>query len=358
MQMTLRWYGSKHDSITLSQIRQIPGVEGVISSLHDIPVGEPWSYEQVMALKEEVEAGGLKLLGIESINIHEDIKIGLPSREQYIDNYKKSLESVGRAGIHMVCYNFMPIFDWTRTELAMELEDGAKVLAYDSNVIDGIDPNDMFQRMEENSGGFILPGWEPNRKEEIKELFVKYQGVTKEKLYENYKYFLDQIIPVCEEYKIKMAVHPDDPAWSVFGLPRIVTDEEALIKIAELHPSNYHGFTLCTGSLGSKPDNDLPKIIRNPKISKRIHFAHLRNIKFEAPGVFHESAHISKEGSLDMYEIVKALQVAGFDGIIRPDHGRMIWDEQARPGYGLYDRAIGANYLYGLWEAIEKGRKI
>ena len=149
MEMTLRWYGSKNDSVTLKQIRQIPGVVGVISALHDIPVGIAWTYEEVKALKDEVEAAGLKLVGIESINVHEDIKLGDPkTRDMYIENYCKSLEAVGKNGIHLVCYNFMPIFDWTRTDLAMPLPDGSNALAYDENVIGNIDPNDMFERME------------------------------------------------------------------------------------------------------------------------------------------------------------------------------------------------------------------
>lgn len=357
MEMTLRWYGTGNDSITLEQIRQIPGVTGVISALHHIPAGEVWPLEEILALKREVEAAGLTLSGIESVNVHEDIKIGLPSREKYLENYRITLENLGKADIHLVCYNFMPIFDWTRTDLAMPLPDGSTALAYDQNIIGGIDPNDMFERMEKESGGFVLPGWEPNRKAEIQALFEKYKGVTAERLMENFKYFLDSIMPVCEEYQIKMAVHPDDPAWSVFGLPRIVTSEAALEQIASLNDSIYNGFTLCTGSLGSNRENDLCRIIRNPKIAPRIHFAHIRNIKFEAEGVFHESAHVSSEGSFDMYEIVKALTETGFDGVIRPDHGRAVWGEQARPGYGLYDRAMGATYLIGLWEAIHKDRE-
>lgn len=356
MNMTLRWFGSKHDSVSLDKIRQIPGVSGVVSALHDIPVGEAWSLEDILKLKKEVEEGGLKLLGIESVNIHEDIKIGLPSREQYIENYKISLENLGKADVHMVCYNFMPIFDWTRTDLAMPLEDGSTALAYDESIIKGLKPEMMFEKMEKESGGFVLPGWEPNRKDEIMGLFEKYKGVTAEKLMQNLKYFLDAIMPVCEKYKIKMAIHPDDPAWSVFGLPRIVTNEKALEEIASLNDSIYNGFTLCTGSLGSNLKNNLPQIIRNPKIGKRIHFAHLRNMKFESEGVFHESSHLSSDGNFDMYEIVKALQDMNFDGVIRPDHGRMIWGEQARPGYGLYDRALGVAYLNGLWEAIKKSR--
>ena len=174
MDMTLRWFGHKHDSVSLDNIRQIPGVTGVVSSLHDIPVGEAWKLPDILKLKKEVEDSGLKLIGIESVNIHEDIKIGLPSREQYIENYKISLENLGKADVHMVCYNFMPIFDWTRTDLAMELPDGSYALAYDENMIKNIKPETMFERMEKESGGFVLPGWEPNRKDEIMDLFRMY----------------------------------------------------------------------------------------------------------------------------------------------------------------------------------------
>lgn len=357
MEMSLRWYGSNNDSVTLEQIRQIPGVSGVISALHDIVVGEAWNLEDILKLKKEVEFSGLKLLGIESVNVHEDIKIGLPTRDRYIANYITSLENLGKADIHLVCYNFMPVFDWTRTDMALPLSDGSTALAYDESVIRDINPETMFERIEKGSSGYVLPGWEPNRKEEIKELFEKYKDVTAEKLMDNLKYFLDAIMPTCEKYQIKMAIHPDDPAWSVFGLPRIVTSEQALEKIAGLNDSIYNGFTLCTGSLGSNLKNQLPEIIRNPRISKRIHFAHVRNIKYEREGFFHESAHLSSDGDLDMYEIMRALNEVGFEGVIRPDHGRMIWGEVARPGYGLYDRALGAVYLNGLWEAIRKNNQ-
>lgn len=356
MRMTLRWFGENEDSVKLQQIRQIPGVEGVISALYHIPAGEVWPLEEILELKESIERKGLELIGIESVNVHEDIKIGLPSRDKYIENYKKTLINLGKSGINLVCYNFMPIFDWTRTELARELADGSSVLSYDENIIRGIKREEMFERIENSSDGFLMPGWEPNRKLEIMELFEKYKDVTKEKLLENYKYFLDAIIPICEEYKIKMGVHPDDPAWDVFGLPRIVTSEKDMERIIELNNSFYNGFTLCTGSLGSNVNNDIPAIISNKKISERIHFAHIRNIKFEGDKIFHESSHLSYDGSLDMYKIVKALIKNGFDGVIRPDHGRMIWDEKARPGYGLYDRALGVAYLNGLWEAILKNK--
>lgn len=354
MKMTLRWFGPGQDSVSLEHIRQIPGVKGVITALHEIPVGEVWSYEQVMERKALIEAAGLELLGIESINVHEDIKLGVPSREQYIENYIKSLEAVGKADIHMVCYNFMPIFDWMRTDLTYMLEDGSNAMAYDDREIIGMTPEKMFARIEENSNGFIMPGWELNRKAEITEQFHKYEGMTADRLRANYKYFLDAIMPTCEKYQIKMAVHPDDPAWNVFGLPRIVTSEEDMLKILDMNTSIYNGFSLCTGSLGSSISNDLPAIIRNPRIVERIHFAHVRNLKFTGDRMFHESAHPSECGTFDMYEIMKALIDGGFDGIIRPDHGRNIWGEVSRPGYGLYDRALGATYLLGLEEAIKK----
>ena len=356
MKMTLRWFGKNEDSVKLEQIRQIPGVKGVISALHHIPAGEVWPLDEIIKLKETVESKGLKLIGIESVNVHEDIKIGLPSRDKYIENYKKTLINLAKAEIDLVCYNFMPIFDWTRTELAKELSDGSKVLSYNEKIINGIKAEEMFERIENSSEGFLIPGWEANRKSEIMSLFEKYKDVTKKVLLSNYKYFLDEIIPICEEYKIKMAVHPDDPAWDVFGLPRIVTCERDMEKIIELNSSVYNGFTLCTGSLGSNKNNDIPSIIKNKKIAERIHFAHIRNIKFEDDRVFHESSHLSCDGSLDMFKIVKSLIDNGFDGVVRPDHGRMIWNEKARPGYGLYDRALGVAYLNGLWEAIIKSR--
>lgn len=355
MKMTLRWFGSEHDSVTLKQIKQIPGVVGVISTLYDVPVGEVWTRQQIKGLKEEIEAQGLELLGIESVNIHDTIKVGSPEREKYIANYIKTLEALGEEGIQLVCYNFMPVFDWTRSDLAKMREDGSTVLSYDQEVIDQLDPDKMFESMDHKSNGYVLPGWEPERMARIKELFEMYKEIDNEKLFENLVYFLKAIMPTCEKYRIKMAIHPDDPAWPVFGLPRIVINKENLIRLTEAvnHPCN--GVTLCTGSLGSNPQNDIPDIIR--ALKGKIHFAHVRNLKHHAPGKFEEAAHLSSDGSMDMYEIMKALYEIEFDGPIRPDHGRAIWDEVSMPGYGLYDRALGATYLNGLWEAIHKENK-
>lgn len=355
MKMTLRWFGTGHDSVTLEQIRQIPGVTGVITTLYDIPAGEVWPMERILELKKEVEESGLKIEGIESVNIHDSIKIGSPDREQYIENYIETLENLGKAGINIVCYNFMPVFDWTRSDLAKEREDGSTVLSYDQDLIDKIDPEKMFAQIDSESNGFVMPGWEPERLEKVKELFEKYKDVDNEKLFNNLVYFLNKIRPVCEKYGIKMAIHPDDPAWPVFNLPRIINNKENILKLLNAVDGEFNGLTLCTGSLGSNPKNDLCDIIRSAK--GRIHFAHVRNIIHLAPGKFDEAAHLSKDGSLDMYEIMKALYEIGFDGPVRPDHGRAIWGEVAMPGYGLYDRALGATYLNGLIEAIEKSSK-
>lgn len=362
MQMTLRWYGSAFDTVTLKQIRQIPGVTGVITTIYDTMPGELWTREKIHALKEEVEAAGLKIAGIESVNIHEDIKLGKPSRDEYISNYIETLRNLGEEDIHMVCYNFMPVFDWTRTELARERADGSTVLAYTKKAVDDLVPEEMFNSISGDMNGTVMPGWEPERMARVKELFEEYKDVTEEDLFNNLKYFLEKIMPVCNEYDIKMAIHPDDPAWSVFGLPRIIINKENIQRMMKMVDDPHNGVTFCAGSYGTNPKNDLPDMIRSLK--GRIHFAHVRNLKFNSidektgePLDFEEAAHLSSDGSFDMYEIVKALYDIGFDGPIRPDHGRMIWDEKAMPGYGLYDRALGATYINGLWEAIAKGDK-
>ena len=355
MEMTMRWFGSKFDSVTLNQIRQVPGVTGVITTLYNTKPGEIWSRDEIRALKNEVEASGLRIAGIESVNIHDSIKAGTPERDGYIQNYISSLEHLGQEGIDMVCYNFMPVFDWTRSDLAKLRSDGSAVLAYDEEIISKIDPDHIFASIDQMSNGFVLPGWEPERMAHIQELFTLFKGVDEEKLLDNLKYFLEKIMPVCEKYGIKMAIHPDDPAWSVYGLPRIVTSKEKLLRLIHAVDRPFNGVTLCTGSLGSNPKNDIVDIIH--ALRGRIHFAHVRNIRYNSPGNFEEAAHLSSDGSLDMFAIMKALYEIGFDGPIRPDHGRAIWGEVSMPGYGLYDRALGCSYLNGLWEAIDKSQK-
>lgn len=356
MEMTLRWYGTGFDTVTLKEIRQIPGVTGVITTLYDTKPGEVWSRERIRALKQEVEAAGLRISGIESVNVHDAIKTGAADRDVYIGRYIETLENLGQEDIHLVCYNFMPVFDWTRTELARLRPDGSTVLAYTQEAVDRLDPETMFSSIAGDMNGTVLPGWEPERMARVKELFAMYRDVDEERLFENLRYFLEQIMPVCRKYDIRMAIHPDDPAWSVFGLPRIMTNKENVLRIMDMVDDPHNGVAFCTGSFGTSRANDLPDMIR--ALKGRIHFAHVRNLKFNSPTDFEEAAHLSSDGSFDMYQIMKALYDTGFSGPIRPDHGRMIWGEEAMPGYGLYDRALGAAYLNGLWEAIEKGEKV
>ena len=268
MKMTLRWYGPGYDSVTLEQIRQIPGVTGVITTLYDIPAGEEWPRERIRELKRIVEEAGLKIEGIESVNIHDAIKIGTPDRDRYIRNYINTLEHLGQEGIDLVCYNFMPVFDWTRTDLAKMRPDGSTVLAYDQKVVDSIDPQTFFNQTNDNSNGFVMPGWEPERLSHVAELFEAYKDVDSDKLFNNLVYFLEAIGPVCEKYGIKMAIHPDDPAWPVFGLPRIITGKDAILRLFKAVDKDYNGLTFCMGSLGSMSGI----CITSPRVSsKRLH---------------------------------------------------------------------------------------
>lgn len=355
MEMTLRWYGTDYDTVKLWQIRQIPGVKSVITTLYNKQAGELWEQDEIAALKKEVEAEGMSIAGIESVNVSDAIKAATSDRDKHIDNYIKTLENLGKEDIHMVCYNFMPVFDWTRTELARKREDGSTVLAYTQEAVDAINPDKMFESISGDMNGTVMPGWEPERMAHVKELFELYKDVDEDKLFENIVYFLKAIMPVCNKYDIKMAIHPDDPAWSVFGLPRIINNEKNILKLMKAVDDVHNGVTFCSGSYGTSLENDLPHMIR--ALEGRIHFAHVRNLKFISPTNFEEAAHLSSDGTFDMYEIVKALYETGFDGPIRPDHGRMIWGEVAMPGYGLYDRALGATYINGLWEAIEKSHR-
>lgn len=354
MKMTFRWFGTNDDSIKLEQIRQIPGITGVVGALYDVPVGDAWPIEKILELKRTVENAGLELEVIESVNVHEDIKLGLPSRDKYIENYKESIRNLAKAGVKVICYNFMPVFDWLRSDLAWKLPDGSEVLYYDNSIIKDVDPIKLVEDMETNSRGFTLPGWEPYRLKELKDTFEKYKNVDEDKLFSNLKYFLENIIPVCEEVDVKMAIHPDDPPWPLFGLPRIVTNRKNIEKLVNLVDSPHNGLTLCSGSLGSNPENNIPELIRYFGKMGRIHFGHVRNIKFVAEKTFHETSHLSSDGSLDMFEIMKAYHDIDFKGYIRPDHGRMIWGEKSRPGYGLYDRALGIAYINGIWESLNK----
>lgn len=354
MRMTFRWYGEGNDSVSLEQIKQIPGVEGVVWALHDEPVGNEWPIEKIMDVKNKADQYGLNIDVVESVNIHEDIKLGLPSRDIYIENYKKTIENLAKVGVKVICYNFMPIFDWTRTDLYKKLEDGSTALFYEKAKVEfeDVDPLVLIKEISKGSKGYTMPGWELEKFARLEKLFLAYKDVDEEKLWENLKYFLEQIVPVAEINGIKMAIHPDDPPWSIFGLPRIMTCAENLERLLNLVQSPSNGITLCSGSLGSNPENNIPEIIR--KYRDRIPFTHIRNIRIYENGDFIETSHRGCDGSLDICDIVKAYHEGGYTGYVRPDHGRHIWNEDCRPGYGLYDRALGIMYILGIWDILEK----
>ena len=356
MKMTFRWYGKDSDPITLQQIKQIPGMTGIMGLLDYKAAGEVWTDEECKEYIDGVHAAGLECEVIESVNVHEDIKMGLPTRDKYIENYITTIRNLAKYGVKVIVYNFMPVFDWLRTDLARVIEeDGSNSLYFDEKELGNMTPLDIVKNTAEDSHGFTLPGWEPERLAELEKTLKQYESITPDMLRENYKYFLDAIIPVCEDVGVKMAVHPDDPAWPIFGLPRISHGQEDFDKIVALHDSPANALCLCTGSLGSNPANDIPAIIRHFGEMDRIACLHIRNVKYLGERCFREAAHLSSTGDLDMFEIVQAVyDTCPHDVYVRPDHGRMIWGEVGRPGYGLYDRALGATYLNGLWEAIDK----
>lgn len=351
MQMTFRWYGEGNDTVTLSQIRQIPGVDGIVWALHDKQPGEIWEPDEIEKVVSQIKSYGFNADVVESVNVHDDIKIGLPTCDRYIENYKQTLKNLKQFGVKVVCYNFMPVFDWTRTDLFHPVGDGSTALYYEKDKIIN-DPKEMAKYILEKCEGFTMPGWEPERMAHLGELFEAYKDVTKEKLWDNLRYFLEAIMPVCHECGIKMAIHQDDPPWDIFGLPRLLVDEPAIDRFLNMVDDEYNCLTLCSGSLGSNPENNVADIIR--KHCDRIAFAHIRNVKHFPNGDFSEASHRDRDGDIGILDIVKAYHDCGFNGYVRPDHGRHIWGEKCRPGYGLYDRALGIMYLLGCFDTLEK----
>lgn len=344
MKMTFRWYG-EGDSIPLEFIRQIPNMSGVVTAVYDVPVGEVWELERILHLKELCNMQGLGMEVIESVPVHEDIKLGKPSRKGYIENYAETIRNLGRAGVKCVCYNFMPVFDWLRTDLKTPAADGSNSLSYRHAALLALDPNNLH-----------LPGWDESyTAEELNGLIEEYSKVSHAQLFDNLVCFLEGIMPACEDAGINMAIHPDDPPWDMFGLPRIITGAESYEKLFAMVPNPHNGLTFCTGSLGAGRENNLTELAE--RFASRIFFAHLRNIRYEGERDFCECGHLSSAGSLDIAGIVRALVRGGFDGYVRPDHGRNIWGEDGKPGYGLYDRALGAAYLNGLFEMAEKEKR-
>lgn len=343
MKLSFRWYGFG-DVITLEQIRQIPNMKSIVTAPYDVKPGEVWKESSLLAYKEAANKNGLAMEVIESIPVVEEIKYGAPDRDRYIANYAENIRLCAKVGVKAICYNFMPVFDWLRTDMHHKNPDGSNSLSYSYRDFAKVDPNKLH-----------LPGWDESYSEgELQNLLRIYKDISHEQLFDNLIYFLSKIIPVCEEVGIDMAIHPDDPPWDIFSLPRIISSEEDLDRLFSAIPSKRNGLTFCTGSLGASRKNDLVKMAAKYAKDGRIHFAHLRNILYtDEDGSFVEVGHNSFSGSLNMGAIVKALVDNGFTGYVRPDHGRNIWGEDEKPGYGLYDRALGATYINGLFEMAE-----
>ncbi|PKR86427.1 mannonate dehydratase [Heyndrickxia camelliae] len=351
MNITFRWYGRENDTVTLEQIKQIPGVKGIVWALHQKPAGDVWEKAEIKEEIEYIQSYGFHTDVVESVNVHESIKLGNENRMKYIENYKETIRNLAEFGVKVICYNFMPVFDWTRTEMFHPLKDGSTALFYEKAKVDQIDPQELIQTVAKSSD-LTLPGWEPERLERISELFEAYKNVNEEQLWENLAFFLHEILPVAEACGIKMAIHPDDPPWSIFGLPRIITGKASFEKLIQISDSPSNGFTLCTGSMGANPENNMVEVAK--EYANRSPFAHIRNVKIYENGDFEETSHYTQDGSIDVKGVVEALHNQDYKGYVRPDHGRHIWGEVCRPGYGLYDRALGIMYLLGLWDAYEE----
>lgn len=348
MKLSFRWYGEE-DNISLEHIRQIPGMRSIVSAVYDVKPGEIWPEESIRKIKEQVEANGMVFDVVESVPVPEEIKLGTGKAEELTEVYCENIRRCAKYGIKCITYNFMPVFDWTRTQLDKKAEDGSASLVMYWNQLKNLDPL---------KDDIHLPGWDSSySRHQVRKLIVAYSELGEEGLWNNLEKFLKRIIPVAEECGVKMAIHPDDPPYSIFGIPRIITNETNIDRLLSIVDSPSNSLCFCTGSLGCASFNDIPKMVRKYSAMGRIAFMHIRQVALMEDGSFEERGHLSSCGNLDMYKIVNALVSTGFDGYVRPDHGRMIWSETGKPGYGLYDRALGAVYISGLFEACQKGLK-
>lgn len=345
MKMTMRWFG-ENDTVTLQNIAQIPIMRGIVGTFEGKTDTVVWTEADFRGLKAQVEAHGLSLDVIESIPVAEAIKKGTPERDALIDIFCESVRNMGKAGIPVLCYNFMPVFDWMRTNLHYEFPDGSSATAYDHQAMLDYDLSRGLEARVAWARGYSG--------DELNAVFNEYKAIDEEALFQNFAYFLRRVVPVAQEAGVFMALHPDDPPWPIFGLPRIVRDAATIQRILDVVDSPHNGLTFCTGSLGAGADNDLPAMVR--QFAGRINFAHLRNVELTGDKSFVEVAHSSEAGNVDMPTVIQALIDIGFTGPVRPDHGRMIWGETGRIGYGLYDRALAAMYLHGVWQGLQHKR--
>jgi mannonate dehydratase len=342
MHLAFRWYGPD-DTIPIDHIAQIPGVESAVSALYDVAPADRWPLERVEALKAEIERAGLRFDIVESLPVHDGIKLGADNRDELIATYLANLETLAQVGVSLVVYNFMPLFDWFRTDLAKVLPDGSTCLEYDHDQLDPTtDP------WSEGWPAYFAVDGEPT------DWLDAFRQLSEADLRENLAYFLRAVVPRCEALGLNLGIHPDDPPWPIFGIPRVVKNGDDLAWILDAVDSPANGLTLCVGSLGADPDNN--PVALAARFADRVHFVHGRNVRHTGHKRFHEVAHPAGYGDVDLVGVVEALDRNGFAGPIRPDHGRMIWGETGHPGYGLYDRALGAVYLQGVIDGIERHR--